>query len=234
MSFASDQVSMSTPSAHRHRADNTAELDQITSAVTTSRSTIPPNASPSLVEQQRQADQNHKTVGTAEQHTTAQGQGIDVRALQAEIRALRTDNDQLRALFVDSSLARQPKREEQFYSQDFRQLLADVETWVAKLDRSGGTQELPTDRATEIIKRLREIGQWGAKSGDYWEKNNTFFQLAYRTARSRVQLQRHIVATILFDKVFVPIVFGIPPFHAQEMGRLARVVETIGNPKTNC
>jgi len=153
-------------------------------------------------------------------------------ALQEENEALRADNEQLRTLIIERSMAREPLHGEQFYAKDFRELAADVETWVAKMDRSGGIHDLSADKENEIFKRLGEIGLRASSSAAFMEKNKSLFQRVYRTPRSRVHLKRHIVAVILYDKVFAPLVFGLPPDCAKTLARIMEAIEDDGIERT--
>jgi len=119
-------------------------------------------STPTLNHQQRPLDCNHIPSCNGVQHAGGAGPRVDVRSLQEDNQDLRADNDRLRALIVERSMASQPLREEEFYSQEFRGLLVDVVNWVAKMDRSGGTRELSPDRADEIIKRFGQIGCKGS------------------------------------------------------------------------
>jgi len=192
-----------------------------------------PRSTPAPLEQQQHhhVAHDHITNYTPNQDPFIRSQSVDVRALQEENRALRNDNEQLRALIVDRSMAADPVRPEQFYIKEFRELLADVESWVAKMDRSGGTQELSPNTANEIVTHLGAIGSRGLSSADFLRTNNTLFQRAYRIPTSRIQLERHIVAAILYDKVLAPVAFGIPPNLAVALSYILDDVEKTGTGK---
>jgi hypothetical protein len=208
-----------------NRIDASMKVSRVSKDAVENPRTIASNPVPSP---QRHAEQTRIAGRATDQRSDVQDQRHDVRTLLEENQALRADNETLRNLIVERSMARDSLRGDQFYSREFRELLADVETWVVKMDKSGGIKELSADKATEIIKRLRETGPRGSSSAEFLHINYTLFQQAYRTPRIRVQLGRHIVAAILFDKVFAPLVLGIPPDWARTLGRLLEIVEETG------
>jgi hypothetical protein len=163
-----------------------------------------------------------------------------MRSLQEDNEALRADNEQLRSLINERSMAKGPLRGEQFYASEFRELFTLIDTWVVTIDRptggSEGTQptDLATDRADKIVKGLRESGTRGSASATFLQTNGALFQRAYRSPRSRVELERHVIAAILFDQVFAPLVFGIPADWAEMLRSLVDVIERDGMRKQLC
>jgi hypothetical protein len=156
---------------------------------------------------------------------------VDVRTLLIENQTLRADNEQLRSLIVERSMASEQFQPEHVYASKFRELFADIETWVVKMDRSAGIQELPDSRADQILKALRETGTRGVSSAEFLSTNSALFRQAFRSPRSRVQLERHIIAALLFDKLLAPMVFGISTDWAQFLRRLVDAMERDGMRK---
>jgi len=212
-------------------APNPIELDRVSGRPKASHS----SQSASNAKQQSATDYRQMTARTADPQSVHRGKGDsdDVRALQEDIEALRADNEQLRALIMSRSMAREPIQGEEFYFKEFRQLLADVQEWVAKLDLSGGVKELAVDRANEIIKLLGAIGPRGKSSAEFLREKRALFEKACSSPKSRIQLERHIVAAILFDKVFAPLVFGIPREWAQTLDGILEIIETTGMAMKN-
>jgi hypothetical protein len=208
------------------------EPEQLPGAVKASHNTFC-EPKPAVLDQQNRVTHDPATSSRPDSHSGMRGKCVDVRELQEENEALRNDNEQLRALIVERSMASEPLRGEQFYSQQFRELLAEVETWVAKMDKSRGLQELSTNTANDIVERLGRIGRRGQSSADFLKKNNTLFWRAYRTPTSRIQLERHLVAAILFDNIFSPFAFGLLPEWAEALAWIVEDIEKTGMAKTN-
>lgn len=129
--------------------------------------------------------------------------------LLKENRTLRADNEQLPSLVLERSMPSKQIQPERVYNSEFRELFDDIETWIVKMDASAGIQDLSASRANQILKGLRKIGRRCTSSAEFLQTNTALFQEAFRFPRFRVQLQRHIVGAILFDKVLAPMVFGI-------------------------
>jgi hypothetical protein len=133
----------------------------------------------------------------------------NLKSLQEENQMLRKDNDLLRNSIMEKGKDSQPRRGEEHYARLFKELRADIETWMAKQAKANGSQELAEAVERAILDKLAAFGIRGQWSADFLTTNR-IFHAWYLNTRSRIQLGRHIIAAILFDQVFVPFAFGLP------------------------
>ena len=148
----------------------------------------------------RDADSHHLNEESEENNKT----------LRDEIKLLRKDNELLRTSIVQKGSDTQPLRAEEYYARTFRELKADIEMWIARRAKPQGSLELSITAELGILEKLASFGDRGQWSADFLKADRQVFQSWYRSPRSRIQLCRHVLASILMDQVFVPFVFGLP------------------------
>ena len=139
-----------------------------------------------------------------------------VKALEEEISLLRKDNDLLRSSIIQKGKDAQPLRAEEYYARLFKELRAEIETWMVKQVKANGTQQISETAEHTLLKKLATFGRRGKWSAEFLGTDG-FFHTWYANTRSKIQLGRHIVAVTLFDEVFAPFAFGLPEEWAKAM-----------------
>ena len=115
------------------------------------------------------------------------------------------DNALLRAQITDMTSAQEPIREERYYILEFNQIGIDVESWAVKETRTMPTQSLSKADSFTIVSELVASGEHGKKAAKWFgNKDKRFFQ----ERRNRIAVIRHVVAVVLFDRVFDRFAFG--------------------------
>ena len=158
---------------------------------------------------------NRDSIGHQYRHENEQYEA-KLKALQEEIELLRKDNDLLRSAIVQKGKDTQPLRGEEYYARLFKELKADIETWMAKQAKANRAQALSEIVGRTLLEKFSNFGlrsQWSAE----FLRTDKLFETLYSDTRSRIQLGRHIVASILFDQVFAPFAFGLPGEWAKAM-----------------
>lgn len=174
----------------------------------TSHSEVPRNQTPLP---------NHNTEMISREHRYEKDILTDrMKALEEQIELLQKDNDLLRSAIVQKGKDSQPLRGEEYYARLFKELKAEIETWMARQAKTNGSQELSAGTERTLLENLANFGRRGQWSAEFLNTNG-FFQAWYANTRSRIQLGRHIVAAILFDEVFSPFAFGLPDEWAKAM-----------------
>jgi len=148
-----------------------------------------------------------------------------VKALQEEISLLRKDNDLLRNAIVQKGKDTQPLRAEEYYARLFRELKAEIETWMAKQAKANASQEMSEKAESVLLQKLANFGLRGQWSAEFLKPNGVF-RTWYANIRSRIQLGRHIIAVLLFDQVFFPFAFGLPDEWAKAMAWVEKYINT--------
>ena len=151
----------------------------------------------------------------------------NLKSLQEENQMLRKDNDLLRNSIIEKGKDAQPRRGEEHYARLFKELRADIETWMAKQAKANGSQELAEAVERAILDKLRAFGIRGQWSADFLSTNR-IFHTWYLNTRSRIQLGRHIIAAILFDEVYAPFAFGLPEEWAHALAWVERDINVRG------
>jgi hypothetical protein len=130
----------------------------------------------------------------------------DNNRLRDKCSALEKDNDQLRNQIASMSSAQEPLREEEYYILQFNQIKIDIDSWVAKETRSKPTEPLSDETRNMISSALAGLGRHGSHSADNIMPQ---IQMFYGDRRRRIALIRHIIAIVLFEKIFSRFVFGL-------------------------
>jgi len=128
---------------------------------------------------------------------------------------------------VEKGKDAQPRRGEEHYARLFKELRVDIETWMAKQAKANGSQDLSEAVERTILGKLAAFGTRGQWSADFLNTNR-IFRAWYFNTRARIQLGRHIVAAILFDRVFAPFAFGLPEELANALAWVERDINVRG------
>jgi hypothetical protein len=118
--------------------------------------------------------------------------------------ALKNDNVLLRAQIADMSSGQEPLREENYYVLEFRQIGMDVDSWAAKETRTMSKKPLSEADCKQLFSELYKSGEHGRKAAEGFEAKTKLFQ----ERRNRIVLIRHVIAIILFDRIFDVFTFG--------------------------
>ena len=118
---------------------------------------------------------------------------------------LEKDNDLLRAQIADMSNAQEPLREEKYYVFEFRQIGMDIEFWAAKRLRTMPTKSLSNTDSRVIVSELRNCGEYGETASKWFDGKDI---KQFKERRNLIVMIRHVVAVVLYDRVFAQFIFG--------------------------
>ena len=125
--------------------------------------------------------------------------------------ALKKDNVLLRAQIAEMSSAQEPLREEKYYVLEFCQIGMDVDSWAAKETRTMSKKPLSEADCNQLFSELYKSGEHGKKAAEGFEAKTKIFQ----ERRNRIVLIRHVIAVILFDRIFDVFTFGLKREYAE-------------------
>lgn len=133
-------------------------------------------------------------------------------AHEADARvALKNDNVLLRAQIAEMTSAQEPLREEKYYVLEFCQIGMDIDSWAAKETRTMSKKPLSEADWRQLFSELYKSGEHGRKAAEGFEAKNKIFQ----ERRNRIVLIRHVIAVILFDRIFDVFTFGFKRDYAE-------------------
>jgi DNA repair exonuclease SbcCD ATPase subunit len=133
----------------------------------------------------------------------------DIELKNEKIDALRADNEQMRSHIYRNDRAVGPIRGEEYYHQSFKDLSGEFENWAVKNSRLE-TPPLSKSNEASLLSIIRELPMDGKATAELLGSNQVLREW-HAEVRSRMVLVRHIVSLFMFNNIFEPLVFALPP-----------------------
>ena len=135
----------------------------------------------------------------------------EVEASRGKMVAMEAQVKELRSQIYSMATGRGTANDDDHYARNFIELKYLIETEMLKLSRAHNGHVLSDDVPDMVFEKLMALGETGENCRKVLASKEYSIPFLYSQGIWRHALLRHVVALFLFERVFQPFAFGLPP-----------------------